>query len=1054
MLAIMKAGCTAVILDTTLPLSRLEAIVRELDSPVIQSSLVNLELAKGLTDQQLIVLCEETLRSFDAPSIQVLPIVDASANLYLVFTSGSTGTPKAAVITHSNFSSAIHHQQAATGFNRSSRVCDLAKYAFDISWSNFVHTLAAGGCICIPSQQEISNDLAGALLAYEANFMDITPSVAGVLQPSDLSGIQTVVFAGEPLPGHIASQWATHARVLNMFGPAECTPKATMAVIERHSAASSAGCIGRGLGLCTWVVDSQDHQRLITIGAVGELVLEGPLVGAGYFRDIERTKASFVDSPEWLTYGNSTNHKGRQGRLYKTGDLVSYNPDGSLNFIGRKDAQTKINGQRLELGDVEHNLIAYMDAGPSGKIAAEVLTPSDSDKPMLVAFVQSSQHVDFRAKMIGFQDRLAARLPAYMILSAYITIEELPLSSSGKMDRKQLRAIGATMTRNELTTSFSAQTERRTPSTNHELCLQKLWSEVLNVLIESIAADDSFLQHGGDSIQAMKLTMRARHEGFDLSVADILGNVKLSQMALRMQTKAEESRVVELDYQPFSLLPPAGQQRIEQQLIEYGLSLDIFPVTDLQTRYLLGTYTTARSSVFYHTMDRDDEFDLPRIQHASVSLLEQFDMLRTVVIPYKNMFLQIVLGNVNSDSTVFETETDSLDEYTLHLKNRDLLSDLHFGDVFKMFIVRHTRDHTYRIVIRLSHFQYDGIALEKMWTAFENSYNLSVCVNNAIPSFTHHLYILSLLDREKMLEYWSKLLKGSSRIELKHSTTFQLGYATGPEVVKILPTAMINSEDFTFANVLTAAWAYVLARHLTTNDIVFGSLVHGRSQAGSQDVFDVCVNIIPYRIIFEQSWTARDLLAAIAAQQLASTPFESMGSQSIIRNCTNWAKWSFFSSVIVRQNLEQGRPRGRAVDLDSADLSTGDVDDVQVYVISTPGEDGMEILLSFKDQVVSQTRAERMASDLSETITRLYKKTYAKLIAPKEMYDISALLPEEKRSSVSPINEQLTTLANCSADLRAALGVAWCDVLSTQEIPCDNSIESLFDLGGDASSAT
>ena len=1058
MLAVMKAGCTAVILDTTLPLSRLEAIVREIDSPVILSSLANLELAKGLTDQQIIVLCEETLRSFDAPSIQVLPIVDASANLYLVFTSGSTGTPKAAVITHSNFSSAIYHQQAATGFNRSSRVCDLAKYAFDISWSNFVHTLAAGGCICIPSQLEISNDLAGALLAYEANFIDITPSVAGVLQPSGLSSIQTVVFAGEPLPGHIASQWATYARVLNMFGPAECTVKATMAVIDRRSAASSAGRIGRGLGLSTWVVDSQDHQRLITIGAVGELLLEGPLVGAGYFRDIERTKASFVDSPEWLTYGNGTNHKGRQGRLYKTGDLVSYNSDGSLNFIGRKDTQTKINGQRLELGDVEHNLIAHMDVGPSGNIAAEVLTPSDSDKPMLVAFVQSSQQFDFRARMIGIQDRLAARLPAYMIPSAYITIEELPLSSSGKMDRKQLRAIGATMTRHELTTSFSAQTERRTPSTDHELSLQKLWSEVLNVLIESIAADDSFLQHGGDSIQAMKLTMRARHEGLDLSVADILGNVKLSQMALRMQTKAEESRVVELDYQPFSLLPPATQQPIELQLIEYSLSLDnvldIFPVTDQQTRYLLSTYTTARSSVFYHTMDRDDEFDLPRIQHALVSLLEQFDMLRTVVIPYKNMFLQIVLGNVNSGSTVFETGTDSLDEYTLHLKNRDLLSDLHFGDVVtKMFIVRQTRAHRYRIVIRLSHFQYDGIALEKMWTAFESSYNSSAVVNNAIPSFAHHLYSLSLLDREKMSEYWSKLLKGSSRTELRHQTTFRLGYATGPEVVKILPTAMIHSEDFTFANMLTAAWAYVLARHLATKDVVFGSLVHGRSQAGSQDVFGACVNIIPYRIIFGQNWTARDLLTAVAAQQLASTPFESMGSQSIIRNCTNWAKWSFFSSVIVHQNLERGSPRGRAVDWDSADLSTGDVDDVQVYVISTPGEDGMEILLSFKDQVVSQTLAERMASDLSETITRLYTKTSAKLIAPKEMYGVTALLPEEKSSSVSPTSEQLTTLANCSADLRAALGVAWCDVLSTQKVPCDRSTESLFDLGGDASTA-
>lgn len=227
----------------------------------------------------------------------------------------------------------------------------------------------------------------------------------------------------------------------------------------------------------------------------------------------------------------------------------------------------------------------------------------------------------------------------------------------------------------------------------------------------------------------------------------------------------------------------------------------------------------------------------------------------------------------------------------MHLKNRGLLSDFHFGDVVtKIFIVRQTRDQRQRIVIRLSHFQYDGIALEKIWITVENNYYLFVSVSNAISSFAHHLHSLSLLDREKMTEYWSKLFKGSSRIELKHQTTFQLGYATVPEVVKALSTAMINSKDFTFANMLQAAWAYVLARHSAINDVVFGSLIHGRSQAASQDVFGACVKIIPYRIILEQNWTARDLLTAVAAQQLASTPFESMGSQSIIRNCNNWAK--------------------------------------------------------------------------------------------------------------------------------------------------------------------
>jgi hypothetical protein len=149
---------------------------------------------------------------------------------------------------------------------------------------------------------------------------------------------------------------------------------------------------------------------------------------------------------------------------------------------------------------VEHKLLACIDTDPSGMVAAEVLKPRDSDKRMLVAFVQSSQHDNVRAKMIGLQDRLAARLPAYMIPSAYIIIDELPLSSTGKLNRKQLRAIGASMTRHELTTSFYTQVEHRTPLTDHELCLQQLWNEVLNIGIELISADDSFFQHGGDLI--------------------------------------------------------------------------------------------------------------------------------------------------------------------------------------------------------------------------------------------------------------------------------------------------------------------------------------------------------------------------------------------------------------------------------------------------------------------------------------------------------------------------------------------------------------------------
>ncbi len=140
--------------------------------------------------------------------------------------------------------------------------------------------------------------------------------------------------------------------VLNGYGPSECTPMSTFNY--NSSSPEEATRIGRGVGLVTWVVDPENHDCLLPLGCVGELLLEGPLVGPGYLNDPEKTAAAFIeDPPTWLRRG-TTDVPGRHGRLYKTGDLVRYNADGSLTFMGRKDAQVKIRGQRVELGEVEH----------------------------------------------------------------------------------------------------------------------------------------------------------------------------------------------------------------------------------------------------------------------------------------------------------------------------------------------------------------------------------------------------------------------------------------------------------------------------------------------------------------------------------------------------------------------------------------------------------------------------------------------------------------------------------------------------------------------------
>ena len=164
--------------------------------------------------------------------------------------------------------------------------------------------------------------------------------------------------------------------------------------------------IGKGAGLVTWVVDPENHDDLLPLGCIGELLLEGPLVGRGYLNDPEKTAAAFIEDPAWLLQG-APGQPGRHGRLYKTGDLVRYNEDGSLTFIGRKDAQVKIRGQRVELGEVEHRVQECMPE--ARQVVAEVIVPQgENSSPALAAFLQMNDN-DGNRRARGYHGQHTSR---------------------------------------------------------------------------------------------------------------------------------------------------------------------------------------------------------------------------------------------------------------------------------------------------------------------------------------------------------------------------------------------------------------------------------------------------------------------------------------------------------------------------------------------------------------------------------------------------------------------------------------------------------------------
>lgn len=268
-------------------------------------------------------------------------------------------------------------------------------------------------------------DLSSAITAFDATLINVTPTVLRTIHPVP-ECLETVLLSGEMPYRENVTKWAGRVRLVNTYGPTECTFKCAFADIS--TSLEGRPDIGTGVGFATWLVDPMDYDRLVPIGAEGELWLEGPQVGQGYLHDLEKTAEAFIEDPPWLVAG------GRTGRLYKTGDLAKYLPDGRLMFVGRKDSssQLKIRGQRVEIGDVEHHVRACLNDKLA--IIVDVVVPERAETNSLALFVETENQdsEELKALMDGLGDKLREVLPAFMIPSVYLPINRIPVAGTGK----------------------------------------------------------------------------------------------------------------------------------------------------------------------------------------------------------------------------------------------------------------------------------------------------------------------------------------------------------------------------------------------------------------------------------------------------------------------------------------------------------------------------------------------------------------------------------------------------------------------------------------------
>ncbi|OAL18531.1 hypothetical protein AYO22_10508 [Fonsecaea multimorphosa] len=886
-LAVMKAGATFVLMDPSLPLARLQTMAKQVGAKTMLTSRKQYDYSAAiLPNGNLMIVEEDTFNHVSCSQVKPeLTVVPPSALMYIIFTSGSTGVPKGVLISHQTYTSSAIPRADAVGYTEHSRVLDFASYAFDVSIDSMFCTLSKGGCLCIPSDEDRMNDLSGAMRRMQVTYAGLTPSVARILDPDVVASLSALGLGGEAATAREVTRWGKVTRIVIGYGPSECTIGCTI----NSSAATGRDYVslGRGNGAAIWIVDPDDHELLMPVGAVGELLVEGPIVGQGYLNDPDKTAAAFISDPLWLTAGHN-GYEGRRGRLYKTGDLGKYDPDGSggIVFIGRKDTQVKLRGQRVELGEIEYQLKARLPPGTN--VIAEVIVASASQgQPLLMAFVafqskkgQESSDLQWAHPPKNLQEmlftadtELAKVLPRYMVPTAYVPVNYIPVMISGKTDRKRLRQFGATFDLRQLDQGTTSIAPRQL--SDLEQLVRLAWSQTLRLHPETIRPDDNFFALGGDSLMAMKLVSLCRAQGLAVTVANIFLCPTLLAMAEVVQTCSTQTRI---ETPAFSMI----SQDIDSACLEASQWCgadpatieDIYPCTPSQESLFTFSIKSTRAYIAQRVACIPSQISLDTWKKAWEEVVAASPMLRTRLVQLQDPGLQQV---VLRESIYWRYSTD-LAQYL----DDDQSEKMELGQSLARYaIVDSSRDDKRYMVWTIHHVVYDGwsepLILQKISNALRGEQSEPQA---EMKDFVRYVRDVNEVGAQ---EFWRQELEGAVGPQFPRlpSRDYLPTPNSMPEHQFALETNL--GSTFTIATLIRGAWSLVMSQYTGSDDIVFGETLTGRDipLAKVESIEGPLIATLPLRIHINRTSSVESYLQTVQEAVLVRTPYQHVGMQNI-----------------------------------------------------------------------------------------------------------------------------------------------------------------------------
>lgn len=1013
MLGVMRAGAAFLFLPLSLPSKRL----RTMCSIANVQCVVTAQGQSSAAAHFALPIFEVPGKPLPTKSTSFVNSANGNDPLYAVFTSGSTSRPKGIVVDRASFGPGLRNLCALTRLNSQSRVLHAVSHAFVINIIEQLAALVTGACLCVPSEEEIQIDLELAMGQFNATWAILTPSVARLIKPANVPYMQSLLLAGESITTTDLTQWSSSSLCLySLWGQSESATTLLVRQLNSDSPASELGL--PTIGKC-WVVDPEDHHRLLPMGVEGELLLESPAFARGYLENSIQTEPNFLEDPGWYSNNSgwqSTISKDFPRRWLLTGDLVHFcRIDGSLKLVGRKGTRTKIRGQRVELGEIESQLRKCLRG--MQQVVAELIVPAPSSDeeqphppPMLVAFTckdkqgyipQSGQ--ELVAETPTDESRSTAQLalsvlrqvlPSYMVPSAILTLSFLPRTITGKIDRKALREWSGRRTVDEILKFQKEEVPFRAAETDNERILQESCAEVLHLAPESVSLEEHFFGLGGNSLTAQQLVTVSRFRGLRIGVTDVFEKPTLGALAAT-GTPFSVTKCAENMSRLNGVFDKYSFELLRKNLIQTGAAPSSLKPEDVENVYPtleMQSLLVDLAVIDYFPFEINGPVDPARLKLACQRFVDLQPSLRSFFVLLQGQTMQIVLRQLDISWNEFDLPSGAeLMAWTRSWALQDrtqppALSQPQQSAAGFTLISGNNDGKQSAFVLRLPHAQYDGVCLQQIIRqlgALYNNPDLFIATQSHMANFTSYRQACARLRTSLALNFWRDLLSDSDVTRLPRlSPGSDTSVIYSGECEPLLPP-----KGITMATSIKAAWAFVIAQETNKTDVVFGQITNcrgnididpeekavGRTGSG-QEIIGMCLNTTPVRVQVAPTTRIKELLLAVQQQHVRMLPYETIDWFDMVANSTPWPTDTDLDSVVLHENfasagdLDLGEAKGR---MDNPIFTTPGWK--RHVLVTWPGAEKLTTFLMTREGALEKGYAQGLVEKFNETLVRFLR---------------------------------------------------------------------------------